>query len=135
MGGEREDIIEAQRPLIVAGKTMSVEVEGGDSDSPQIIRIHEDKGEVHLHVDEEGLKVVIPSAAWWKAWERLRNPLRGEIEIFTFGDRKNNTFLHVGIYYEGDGKGNIFMKAEMIIMKLDASHPTLAKLAKFSESR
>jgi len=36
-------------------------------------RIHESKGEIHVHDDANKLKASVPVFAWWKMWDKLRN--------------------------------------------------------------
>ena len=60
MGGEKETLVEKKE---------------SKSDKTKIgnFRIHLNNGEVHVHDDDNKLKVAIPVAAWWKIWDRIRN--------------------------------------------------------------
>lgn len=62
MGGLREDTIEAPTP---PNKSDTIST---------TIRFHEDPktGQVHFHDDANGLKVGIPVAAWYVAWQRIK---------------------------------------------------------------
>jgi len=80
MGGERETFAE---------KKPSKESKEGTKLGK--FRIHQNAGEVHFHDDEAKLKVAVPVADWWKAWEKLRT----ESSQFEWCDTVNDTILTV----------------------------------------
>lgn len=67
MGGERETSVEKEKTEIKVAKDRNAKTNIGT------YRIHESKGEVHVHDDSNKLKAAIPVAAWWKMWDKLRN--------------------------------------------------------------
>lgn len=66
MGGEREVKVSKEKSEVKVSKKS----EKTDIGS---FRIHESKGEIHIHDDANKLKAVVPVAAWWKMWDKLRN--------------------------------------------------------------
>lgn len=82
MGGERETTVPNSAPT----------VKGGNANIGKV-RIHENKGEVHFHDDAANLKVAVPVAIWYEAWQRLqRGPYPAK---WSYVDTKNNTSLKV----------------------------------------
>lgn len=93
MGGERETKV-ASTPAVKARPAVTV---GGPPPPPspptdQQVRIHENKGEVHFHVDAENLKVAVPVSVWFKAWERLESQPG---ETFSYVDKQRETMVTV----------------------------------------
>jgi hypothetical protein len=82
MGGERETVA-----------SQKVDTETG----PEIIgsvRYHESKGQIHFHDDTNKLKVAIPVATWYKAWNGLLASIPAE---WHYADPDNCTALHVSL--------------------------------------
>lgn len=67
MGGERETTVEKEKSEVKVSKGKREKTDIGT------YRIHESKGEIHVHDDANKLKASIPVAAWWKMWDKLRN--------------------------------------------------------------
>jgi hypothetical protein len=120
MGGERETTA-PQR----------VEKETG----PEIIgsvRYHESKSQIHFHDDDNKLKVAIPVAAWYKAWNNLLSSLPNE---WHYADVDNGTALHVTLTLkkanQKKGREHPRLDALLHIEKIEPSEE-FAKLHKFS---
>lgn len=89
MGGEYEDKV-PQKQVSVTG---SVEEVG-------TVRFHENKGEIHFHDDKKGLKVAVPVARWFSAWQKLvQNP----DEEFVYADSDNQSILTVKVQKKKSG--------------------------------
>ena len=58
------------------------------------LRIHENNGEIHFHDDAASLKVAVPSADMFDAWEKLAT---GRREKFKYIDATNGTELRIKI--------------------------------------
>lgn len=58
------------------------------------LRIHESDKEVHFHDDANKLKVAVPSADMFSAWEKLSS---GRKNKFKYVDRANGTELRIEI--------------------------------------
>ena len=84
MGGSYETQVESA-PVTKGGTTTL-----GD------IRVHEKDGEVHFHADSSGLKVAVPCAVWFKAWDRLNQ----ELGIWSFVDHERGTNLTVEMEFD-----------------------------------
>ena len=56
------------------------------------IRVHESGGEVHFHDDTEGIRVAVPVADAYAAWQKLSDGLDTE---FTYTDRTNELCIAV----------------------------------------
>lgn len=82
MGGERETIgsqkIETQTGTEIIGS----------------VRYHESKGQIHFHDDKNKLKVAVPVAVWYKAWNSLLSSVPGE---WNYADIDNGTIMHVSV--------------------------------------
>ena len=90
MGGDYEEKIETP-------KVTTVETGGPDEIVMQGVRFHKNRGHVHFHDDKKGLKVYVPAAVWWGAWQRLRAPVGDGVmgESFKHKDVDNNSQLIV----------------------------------------
>lgn len=80
MGGDREFTTPAK-------STSTSQVIGN-------LRIHENSGEIHFHDDANQLKVAVPSADMFEAWEKLST---GKKKKFSYKDRKNSTELRIEV--------------------------------------
>lgn len=117
MGGQYEDTIGSSKksdggdgggglggllqPANQKARTGSLPVVG---DLSQAIRFHQSGGEIHFHVDDapDGkLKVALPVAEWWSAWEQVKN-LR--TERYRYVDHKNGCMLEVECGLDAQGK-------------------------------
>jgi len=137
MGGARQDVIGDLPAKAEKGSGASgvIQTPPSSGDSPtglqsiiagkQKIRFHENKGEVHFHADEDGLKVALPVAEWYKAWERLKNLRMTE---YTFVDHGNLTRLDVKV---GLIDGKLDISASVAKVASDIGH-TFAALEKFT---
>jgi|LSQX01.1.fsa_nt_gb hypothetical protein len=83
MGGLNETVGE-QKVATPTGKT---EVVGK-------VRYHESGNEIHFHDDDNQLKVAIPVAEWFQAWQRLEE---GKIDHWEYADRQRKTVLDVRV--------------------------------------
>lgn len=81
MGGDRETMSQQK----VENKTGDVEVVGN-------VRYHESGGQVHFHDDKNGLKVAVPVATWFGAWQKMLLSLPAE---WHFADTERNTIVNV----------------------------------------
>jgi hypothetical protein len=54
----------------------------------QKIRMHESKGQIHFHADDDGLKAGVPVADIWGGWQRLLH-----LDTFKYIDTEFNTIL------------------------------------------
>lgn len=110
MGGEHENVIRTNN---------------------QSVRIHESGGQVHFHVDEEGLKVSIPVAEWWKGWQSIKHHTYNNYEYI---DTINNSHLYITNYTTvSESNENINIDTSMIIRKINPPNDIYTKLAKFTE--
>jgi hypothetical protein len=78
----------------------------GDSQS---LRVHLSSGEIHFHDDKQKLKVAMPFADWWSAWNRLSCL---SIRQYEYLDRERGTVLTVSV----DGAGGL-LEANVILTK------------------
>lgn len=62
MGGTNETT-GSQKTVTPTGQTEVI----GD------VRYHENKGEIHFHDDKNGLKVALPVAKWFSAWQKIES--------------------------------------------------------------
>ena len=97
MGGKNEGTIQVEEKSV--GGTLDPEPEKISLPTvrkvptlSQKIRYHEKDGFIHFHLDDEGIKVNVPVAEWWGAWDQLKN-LR--ITEWKFIDHKRGTMLEV----------------------------------------
>jgi hypothetical protein len=117
MGGKNEDTIEVGKKDKGKGKKAKADIGGTlDPNSPAIpavrqvpelsqkIRFHLNEGMVHFHLDEESLKVEVPVAAWWSAWQELKNLRQNE---WRYVDHERGTMLEVTAGLSQDGKFDI----------------------------
>jgi hypothetical protein len=107
MGGERETVIaqKSSKDDIVLGS----------------IRIHENKGEVHFHDDERGIKVAIPVSAWYSAWTSISS---GKQSKFKFIDTTNKTQLSMKCK---NIDGYVTLKATVDSIEFDSQFEALDK--------
>lgn len=70
MGGVAEETVEQKQ------KTAD-----GTFESLGRIRFHESNGEVHFHDDDRKLKVAVPVATWWQAWQSLSTGVTKKVEL------------------------------------------------------
>jgi hypothetical protein len=104
MGGKNEDTIKVEESK---GGTLDPQQKPAEKPSiptvaplSQKIRYHEKDGNVHFHLDDEGLKVNVPVADWWGAWEQLKN-LR--VTEWKYIDHKRGTMLKVTAGLDSSG--------------------------------
>lgn len=129
MGGEREEVIKAEKGR---GKKETTQIEGTN----QSIRVHENKGEVHFHDDDGGMKCAVPVSVWWKAWERLKNPTDTNAHTFTYTDTKNMTVLFLEVSNKPDDQGVGFtLDAALHIHPLTGTNTTFDQIQRFTESK
>ena len=88
----------------------------------QNIRQHVSGGEVHFHVDDEGLKTAVPTAEWWNAVRQL-----GKAQPFTWVDAKNKTTAKFTPIFK-DGVLDVVVKIESL--KIGSRMEQLLGLAK-----
>ena len=59
----------------------------------QPLRVHESGGEIHFHDDANGIRVNVPVADFFSAWEVLKNgEIRGPVR---FTDKTNSTIVEL----------------------------------------
>lgn len=119
MGGEREDVIEG----------------GADGAPIQNIRIHESGGQVHFHVDKSKppLKVAVPVATWWEAWQRLKSPQ--DYTEFRYIDHDNKSVLTVATSPEETDDGPITINTTIYVAPFKGGDATYERLQRFSEHK
>ena len=117
MGGEREVTVKTPAKVTKG----SVDLLSGE----QKIRIHESGGKVHFHVDAENLKVEIPVAEWFKAWQFLSKPSETEHQ-WMYADPEHGTVLSTTTSCK-----NQPLETEISIVKMDFG-PTYSALQKFT---
>jgi hypothetical protein len=109
MGGEHQDTIE------IGKEDLSGVLDPGGAPEPshaipkvsglsQKIRYHLSQGKIHFHLDDENLKVEIPVADWWGAWQELKNLRRNS---WQYVDHQRGTMLEVTAGIGHDGKFDI----------------------------
>ena len=117
MGGQRETTVKSTSKAlssITAGK----------------VRIHESKGEVHLHDDEAGLKVAGPVHVWHREFARLCGQPTNSIVLW---DVSRKTAAQVAIDTELDAtKGALVTGTSVSVMPIRFD-PTFEELLKFTE--
>ena len=100
MGGERETTVDvADRTGGDKGGALpgfSVEHAGQTN---RTLRIHENAGQVHFHDDNANpkIKVAVPVAEMWKAWEKLRYPIAGTPVEWKYIDTVNNSVVEIEV--------------------------------------
>ncbi len=65
------------------------------------IRVHENQGEVHFHDDAAEIKVAIPAAAWYNAWNALSS---GAQRTFSYLDPTHESLLTIDVSIKGRKK-------------------------------
>lgn len=149
MGGSRQDVIgdipvDAQKPKDVEGSggQGGVLLQASSPDhlgspdtsldqltpSQQKIRFHENAGEVHFHADDEKLKVAVPVAEWYRAWDALKNLRRNNWQHV---DLKNGSQVVVRV---GDINGQLDCTVEVTKVS-SGTGPTFDALNKFTVPR
>lgn len=113
MGGMNEKTIDTPRQTATPGKATSFGK----------IRVHENQGEVHFHDDEKGLKVAVPAATFWKAWQGNVN-----LNSLTFFDSERNTICNIRFRIANSGQD---VEAEVVLTKT-AVNDTFKKLNDFA---
>lgn len=117
MGGEREKTISAPT------KGQVINLMSG------AIRIHENQGEVHFHDDRAKLKVAVPVAQFWNAWEQSRGSLT-TIRLF---DPKNSTCAIIKTdMAEVKKEWRLWTSVQVIKITID---PSYAQINDFAEGR
>lgn len=100
------------------------------STQEQHVRIHENKGEVHFHVDAEQLKAAVPVAAWYEAWDEL-SCMPGK--TFRYSDEANGTVLTVESALIGGGINQPdTLDAKIRVEKITIGN-TFKELSKFTK--
>jgi len=117
MGGANETVAE-QKAATPSGKT---EVIGK-------VRFHESGGEIHFHDDANQLKVAVPVATWFQAWQRLE---AGQIDRWYYPDLERKTVLDVRIILTSAADGPAKLDVAMSVRKVELSD-TFTKLQQFS---
>lgn len=121
MGGANETVMDQK----VATADKGSEVVGK-------IRFHESGGEVHFHDDENRLKVAVPAATWFAAWQRLENS-GGE---WSYIDAGKQTLLSVAVeIIPGKPKKKKAASVDVLLSveKIEPSD-TFSKLRKFTSA-
>lgn len=125
MGGERETVA-SQKVATENGH----EVIGS-------VRYHESKSQIHFHDDANKLKVAIPVATWYKAWNWLLASIPSEAtgREWNYPDTDNRTILHVSLTLKkaNPKKGRLTPRMDVLmrIEKIELSED-FSKLNKFS---
>lgn len=90
----------------------------------QAIRFHQNPtgSEIHFHVDDEKLKVALPVAEWWSAWEQVKNM---RLDQYRYVDHKNGTMLELTSGLDGAGKFEILPKVSRIANGVGAIYERL----------
>jgi hypothetical protein len=87
MGGTKEDTI---------SQSKSVDKLGGKIGKK--LRFHESNGEAHFHDDENNLKVAVPVATWFSAWQKLST----EMGDWSYIDAGQGTILNISVFQKKD---------------------------------
>jgi hypothetical protein len=77
----------------------------------QPIRYHVKDGKIHFHNDGEKLKVEVPVAEWWGAWEELKNFRRTKWQYI---DSERGTLLEVSVGLTEDNKLDAHAKVSRV---------------------
>ena len=111
VGSKKKDKKSSGKPGITVGPkprtTKTIE------EMEQNVRVHENAGEVHFHVDDENIKAAVPSAEWYKTWEHL-SVFPGE--EWCYVDQKEGTILKVQSAIT-DGTVDIILSVKKIILR------------------
>lgn len=142
MGGQREDTIQSQsKPEKSSGKLGAGGTIQSSKPSPdptplpatnQSLRFHENKGEVHFHDDSASLKVAMPVAEWWSAWNRLKNV---QVDKWCYLDRLNGTILEILTGHDDQGRLELRVSLKRYSDAPVQVGPTFAALEKFTENK
>jgi|SRR5579863_6006576 len=141
MGGEREDVIQAKSKsagAAVAEKPAkpkgTATLQPGSTTGLQAIRRHENtaRGEVHFHVDAEGIKAYVPTDVWSAAWSDLKE--RGPGAKWAYIDGLNHTLLEAELALDRSGPTPI-LEATFVVSKLGPTGrgPTFVSMDEFTE--
>jgi hypothetical protein len=150
MGGQLESTVQdkgkdyAKDPSAAKVKGQSANIQGAAPPPPeeipanpavpgsQALRIHENNGEIHFHADALHMKVAVPVAEWWKAWQRLWNPF--DRERWVWVDKTHNTRVKVEtvVVPQDDGTDLIELFAEV---RRYTFGPTYQAMERFSNLR
>lgn len=121
MGGENE----FKTPAKKSGSKTDREETIGE------LRIHESKGEVHFHDDDRKLKVAMPVATWYAAWQRLTNEPNSE---FNYADVENGTALLAKVAcIVPDGGGKTQLDLHLYIEETEITNPLKAMISFMDE--
>ncbi len=114
MGGERETTVKHNNK---AGSARA-----GD------IRIHESGGAVHLHDDVQKLKVEVPSAIFFTAWQKIKNNIpHVSSSVETLYDASHQATATLRLRPDSD--------LEITITKSDVARPNFTSVDKFVTGR
>ncbi len=121
MGGERETHVEKTE---IPDKSGSVRQNSGSR-----LRIHENAGQVHFHDDENKLKVAVPVATWWRAWQELQQPGRWDyIDV----DNMACLTVQTKLYQQDD---ILSVECELMVTRVGVIGTNYTELAKFTKKR
>jgi hypothetical protein len=122
MGGVNESVLpsdkkQAERPGSILQSDFSpLPPPPMDQRQRQSIRIHRSGPEVHLHADDEKLKVAIPVAEWFTILRRLSSN-----EPATYSDAKNKTIARICPYVQdGIMEVNVAIQSVQIGKRLES---------------
>lgn len=115
MGGENETTVAQKKPD--AAGTLQVSGE---------IRYHTSGGEVHFHDDKNRLKVAVPIATWFAAWQKIEAG-----ESWQYIDIERQTSLNVSFATAIDADGKVKLDVCLSIGKIELSDD-FEKLRKFT---
>jgi hypothetical protein len=115
MGGKNEKTIETK-----------VSAAPGKATTIGKLRIHENKGEVHFHDDDNGLKVAVPSAMFWRAWNNNVN-----LNSIQFFDSERETLCTIRFCVKNSAQD---VDAEIILTKTSVND-SFKKLNDFAMGR
>jgi len=132
MGGAREETIQTEKvkneTTIQLGKKQKklLKKKKKQKSTKQALRIHESGGEVHFHNDDAGLKAAVPIAAWWAAWDKLKN---FQICDWSYLDKTRGIMVEVVVYNDKDGKLEASVSLDLVSTDVG---DTFAALDRFS---
>jgi hypothetical protein len=113
MGGKHEETIEQSTVTDIPG---------------QNIRVHESKGQVHFHADQDNLKVSVSSFTWWNAWERLQQ----NRYLWVYLDLENMTQLRVFLDSDYGTDNKLHLNTRLYITKIAGISPSFEALNRFT---
>ncbi len=108
MGGERE----FKTPAKKSGSKKDREQTIGE------LRIHESEGEVHFHDDAKKIKVAMPVATWYSAWERIWKEPNTE---FNFADAENGTLFFASVVKRPGTEGKPAVELSIYVEEMELS--------------